>query len=168
MTDDFSITVSAGAPQVDIDPGVYVVTLVDISEPRTIFPQTGPNAGKEVTLRDWTFALDDGTELRGSASTASGPKSKTYAWLTALLGGTPPVIGQSYPKSQLVGRLALATIAIDDGGWPKIANLSAMPRQQAAAPAAAPVPVVAPLPATRQRTAPQPVAAGAPGNDLPF
>jgi hypothetical protein len=87
MTDDI-ITISAGAPASDLTPGVYEVTLTDISEPRTIFPQSGPNAGKEVQLRDWTFALEDGTEVTGSASTASGPKSKTFAWLTALLGGT--------------------------------------------------------------------------------
>ena len=138
MSDD--ITITAGAPQSDIEPGTYEVTLIDISEPRVINPQTGPNAGKEVTLRDWTFSLEDGTEIRGSASTASGPKSKTFAWLTALLGGTPPVVGQSYPRSQLIGREALATIAIDEGGWAKIANLSARPKARAAAPDAAPAP----------------------------
>jgi len=163
MTDD--ITITSGAPPVDIEPGVYEVTLTDISEPRVIFPMSGPNAGKEVTLRDWTFALDDGTELRGSASTASGPKSKTYAWLTALLGGTPPVVGQSYPRAQLLGRMALATVAIDDGGWPKIANLSALPKAKTtpAAPAVEP--------AAPRRAAPRPVApvATAPaGDDLPF
>ena len=98
MTDDI-ITISAGAPASDLTPGVYEVTLTDISEPRTIFPQTGPNAGKEVQLRDWTFALEDGTEVTGSASTASGPKSKTYAWLTALLGGTPPAVGPVATRS---------------------------------------------------------------------
>jgi hypothetical protein len=126
MTD--IITITAGAQQADVEPGVYEVTLTDISEPRTIFPQTGVNAGKEVTLRDWTFSLEDGTEIRGSASTASGPKSKTFAWLTALLGGTPPTIGTSYPRDQLVGRVALATVIIDDGGWAKIQNLSALPK----------------------------------------
>jgi hypothetical protein len=133
MTDDTSITITAGAPATDLTPGVYQVTLVEISEPRTIYPQTGPNAGKEVQLRDWVFALEDGTEVTGSASTASGPKSKTYAWLTALLGGTPPTVGQSYPKSQLLGREALATITIDDGGWAKITNLSARPKARATA-----------------------------------
>ena len=64
MTDDI-ITISAGAPPSDLTPGVYEVTLTDISEPRTIFPQTGPNAGKEVQLRDWTFALEDGSEVTG-------------------------------------------------------------------------------------------------------
>jgi hypothetical protein len=163
MTDD--ITITAGAPQMDIAPGTYEATLISISEPRTILPQSGPNAGKEVQLRDWTFALEDGTEINGSASVASGPKSKTYAWLTALLGGTPPVLGQSYPKSQLIGREALITIAIDEGGWPKITNLSARPKARPAA-VAAPVPVaVAPV----RRAAPQPVAVAAGvGEDLPF
>lgn len=157
MTDD--ITITAGAPQVDITPGVYEVTLTEISEPHVIFPQTGPNAGKEVSLRDWTFALDDGTEIQGAASTASGPKSKTFAWLTALLGGTPPVVGQSYPRTQLIGRMALATITIDEGGWPKITNLSALPK---ARPAPA-QPVAAPAPTRRAQPA-----AAAPAEDLPF
>jgi hypothetical protein len=165
MTDD--ITITAGAPQMDIAPGTYEATLISISEPRTILPQSGPNAGKEVQLRDWTFALEDGTEINGSASVASGPKSKTYAWLTALLGGTPPVLGQSYPKSQLIGREALITIAIDEGGWPKITNLSARPKARPAA--VAPV-AVAPVPAAPvRRAAPQPVAVAAGvGEDLPF
>lgn len=161
MTEDM-ITVTAGAPQVDIDPGVYEVTLLEISEPRTIFPMSGPNAGKEVTLRDWTFTLEDGTEIRGSASTASGPKSKTFAWLTALLGGTPPAVGQSYPRSQLLGRMALATITIDEGGWPKITNLSALPKARTAPPVAEPQP---PRRGTARAVAP--VAAGI-ADDLPF
>jgi hypothetical protein len=108
-----------------------------------------------------TFALEDGSEVTGSASTASGPKSKTFAWLTALLGGTPPAVGQSYPKSQLLGREALATIAIDEGGWAKIANLSARPKARAAAPVAdVPQPVAAPA----HPVAAQPVAT----DDLPF
>ena len=162
MTDNDDITITAGAPQVDIEPGTYEVTLTEISEPRVIFPQTGPNAGKEVTLRDWTFCLEDDTEIRGSASTASGPKSKTFAWLTALLGGTPPVVGQSYPRSQLIGRLALATIEIDAGGWPKITNLSALPKARTA-------PAAAPAPAARR---PAPISPVVPGvgasEDVPF
>lgn len=157
MTEDI-ITISAGAPPSDIDPGVYEVTLTDISEPRTIFPQSGPNAGKEVQLRDWKFALEDGSEITGSASTASGPKSKTFAWLTALLGGTPPTIGRAYPKDQLIGREALATIAIDEGGWAKIANLSARPKARAVPVAAAVQPVAQPV---------APVAEASPAS-LPF
>lgn len=165
MTDDI-ITISAGAPASDLTPGVYEVTLLDISEPRTIFPQSGPNAGKEVQLRDWTFTLEDGTEVTGSASTASGPKSKTFAWLTALLGGTPPPVGTSYPKSQLIGREALATIAIDEGGWAKIANLSARPKvRSAATPTPSTAPVAAPVAAPVQPAVAQPVANA---DQLPF
>jgi hypothetical protein len=165
MTDDV-ITITAGAPASDITPGVYEVTLVDISEIRTIYPQTGPNAGKEAQLRDWTFALEDGTQVTGSASASSGPKSKTYAWLTALLGGTPPEIGASYPKSQLLGREALATIEIDERGWAKIANLSARPRARAVPQAAA---AQAPAPAPGRRPAAQPVVQPAIADDqLPF
>ena len=158
MTDDI-ITISAGAPASDLTPGVYEVTLTDISEPRAIFPQSGPNAGKEVQLRDWTFHLEDGSAIVGSASVASGPKSKTFAWLTALLGGTPPAINSSYPRDQLYGREALATIAIDEGGWAKIANLSARPKARAAAPVAA-----APVAAPAQPVPAQPVVA----DQLPF
>jgi hypothetical protein len=158
MAEDL-ITISSGAPPADIDPGVYVVTLIEISEPRTIFPQSGPNAGKEVTLRDWTFALEDGTTVVGGASTASGPKSKTFAWLTALLGGTPPTVGKSYPRDQLIGREALATIAVDDQGWTKIANLSARPKERAAPARPAAVPA---------RPKAQPVAAAVDPDNLPF
>lgn len=163
MTD--MITISAGA-QTDIAPGVYEVTLTDISEPRTIYPQTGPNAGKEMQLRDWTFATDDGTEIRAGASLASGPKSKTFAWLTALLGGVPPAVGSSHPREQLIGRTAIATITIDEGGWPRITALSAMPKSRAAATPAAPAPVAAApvAPVAAAVAAPARVA----GDDLPF
>lgn len=157
------ITVSAGAPETNLENGVYEVTLVDISEPRTILPQTGKNAGKEVQLRDWTFALDNDTQITGSASIASGPKSKTFSWLTALLGGAPPAVGQAFSKPDLIGRTALATINIDENGWPRIMSLSAMPRQRTQTPA--PAPAAAPVAPAPVRRAPTPVA---PASDLPF
>jgi hypothetical protein len=162
MTED-SITISAGAQVANIEPGTYLVTLIEIGEIRTILPQTGPNAGKEVNLRDWTFALEDGTEIRGSASVASGPKSKQFAWITALLGGTPPSIGQNIQFSQLVGREAHAAIAVDEGGWPKITGLTAIPKARLAAPAA----VAAPPPTKATARVVAPVALGA-ADDLPF
>lgn len=125
MTD---ITISTGAP--DIDPGVYLVTLLDIGEPRTFTAQSGPNAGEDVTVRDWKFAIgEDGeAEITESASLATGPRSKTYQWMTALLGGQAPQVGKTYPKDQLVGREAIATVTLTDTGWPKITNLSAKPK----------------------------------------
>lgn len=136
MADDI-ITISAGAGAPDIAPGVYDVTLGAVSGVRTIYPQSGPNAGGEVQIRDWTFVLEDGTEVSGSASTASGPRSKTYAWVTALLGGQAPAPGAVVRLADLVGRGAIATIAAEPGGWPRITTLSARPqRRQAAAPPA--------------------------------
>lgn len=132
MTTAPFITVSKGGPTEDIADGVYIVTLVDIKGPKTVTARRGVNAGKDVELLDWEFAVDDGGPMAGymisaSSSTASGPKSKLYAFLTALFGGQAPAVGMSFEKPNLVGRRALATIQHDDGGYPIIANLGALP-----------------------------------------
>jgi hypothetical protein len=164
MTDTF-ITVKAGG--IEIEDGAYPVQLVAISDPRTVTAQRGVNAGKDIDLIDWTWTIDapgtphDGLQLDASTSTASGPKSKMYAWLTALHGGKAPAVGQSFAKSDLIGRLAVATIRKDDQGWPRIENLSAMPVQMAqqrfAATTGAPV-----------AASPAPTATAQPNADLPF
>lgn len=123
--------IKAGGP--DIADGVYPVVLVKIEGPKTVTAQRGPNAGKDIDLFDWTFAVDavgtpeDGTEIEASTSTASGPKSKMFAWLTALLGGKAPAVGTKFEVGDLLGRSALATIRKDDNGWPRLENLGAMP-----------------------------------------
>lgn len=154
------ITVNQGGP--DIPPGVYQVILTAIDGPKTIVPNSGPNAGQEVEIFDWRFAIDDGeldgTEVSATTSTNSGPRSKMYAFLTALLGGRPPQVGQAFEESDLVGRVALATISKTESGWPRIENLGAMPASMkpAAKPAAPAKRVVAPT-----------TGAGS-GDDLPF
>lgn len=125
------INVSAGANVPDgwVD-GVYPVILTDLSDPRTVLSQRGETAGQEVDLIDWHFAIESGqfenTEIKGSTSTNSGPRSKMYAWLTALFGKAPS-IGTSLEKGDIIGRSALATIQRDDNGWLKVQNLSALP-----------------------------------------
>lgn len=163
-----TITVSAGAPAMDIEPGAYEVTLLSIEGPRTIYPQSGPNAGKEVEVLDWSFALESDQVITGTTSTASGPKSKLYSWLTALLG-QPPQVGSVFEPGQLAGRMAIATIEMQDSGWPRIANLSALPRRRAPEPV--PQPAAQPRPAARPVAQPaRPVAPAALGeaDDLPF
>ncbi len=129
------ITVTQGGP--DIPDGVYPVTLVEIKGPKTVTAQRGPKAGQDIELLDWVFAVDEGpyenTEIESSTSTASGPKSKMYSYLTALFGGKAPAVGQSFEASDLAGRRALATIRRDDAGWPRIENLGAMPASMLAA-----------------------------------
>lgn len=163
-----SITISAGQPVTDIEPGVYEVVLTDLEGPRPIYPQTGPNAGKEVLVYDWTFALDHESDatIQGTTSTASGPKSKLFAWLTALLGGKPPLVGTTFTRDLLVGRSAVATISVNEGGWPRIDNLSALPARRAAPQPAAPAP--APAPQRPQPAATVAVNGTAPDDELPF
>jgi hypothetical protein len=116
--------VKAGGP--DIPDGVYSVTVVDITGPHKRTAQSGPNAGEDYSSFDWTFAIDDGpyenTVLQENSSTASGPRSKLYKWLTALL------IGQTFEVTDLKGRRAFATVQRESpDAWPKIVNLGAMP-----------------------------------------
>jgi hypothetical protein len=171
-------TVNSGAP--DIDDGVYPVVLTKIDGPKSIYPQSGPNAGEEVKIFEWTFSIvapgtkEDGAELTASSSMSSGPRSKMYAWLTALLNGKAPQIGASFEAKDLVGKSALATIRKDDSGWPKIDNLGAMPAsmQQASFARATGAPIAAegsPAPAAAT-DAPlrETVAAGAAEGNLPF
>lgn len=164
MSDDF-ISFSASAGQSDIAPGTYNVTLTEISEIRTQVARQGPNAGKEFSIRDWTFFTDDDQEIRDSASVSVSSRSKQYEWITALLGGTPPALDQQIKLSSLVGREAIATIELVDG-WPKIKTLSARPQERpqgTSGRAAA---------ARAQAQQPQPVAAAAArstaNDDLPF
>lgn len=179
------ITVTQGG--IDIPDGVYPVTLVEIKGPKTVTAQRGPKAGQEVDLLDWVFAIDEGpyedTTIEASTTTASGPKSKMFGYLTALQGGKAPDIGASFEAVDLCGRRALATIRKDDSGWCRIENLGAMPASMLAAGVAratgAPLKGLPPVqsPAARpaapaQRPAAQPlrqaVAAGQPADELPF
>lgn len=166
------ITVNQSGP--DIEDGVYPVILVDIKGPKTVMAQRGPKAGQEIDLLDWEFAVDDGaregTVISSSTSTASGPRSKMFAYITALSNGVAPAIGANFEKQDLVGRRALATIRKDDTGWPRIENLGAMPvsmqqqkfAQQTGAPTTAPIaPTGTPL---REAVSAAPNG----GGDLPF
>jgi len=156
------ITVSAGAAGADIEPGTYTVTLVSIEGPKTITPRSGPNAGVDIEIFDWNFAIDDGeyagTEISATTSMASGPRSKMYSYLTALFDGKAPAIGATFDAGDLCGRVALATISKVEGGWPRIETLSALPKQMRAP---APRPKVADT-----RAAAVPV--GEASADLPF
>lgn len=148
--------VKSGGP--DIADGVYPVVLTDITGPKTVTAQRGPNTGQDIDLFDWKFAIDspgqpaDAQEIEASTSTASGPRSKMYAYLTALLNGVAPAVGTAFEKDQLIGRSALATIQKDGDGWPRIVNLGALPasmqQQRFAAATGAPVQAAgAPAPA---------------------
>lgn len=162
------ITVNKGGPE--IAPGVYPVALVKLEGPKRVTAQRGPNAGQEIDLFDWTFSIlggdYDGQEIEATTSTASGPKSKMFGFLTALLGGRPPAVGSSFEATDLISKIALATVSVTEGGWPRVDNLGAMPAQMLAQHTAG-TPVTAPVGVA---PAPAPAAAAAPTQtaDVPF
>lgn len=160
------ITVSGGGP--DIADGVYTVVLTAIDGPKSITPQRGPNAGSTVTIFDWTFEIlggdYGGSTLRGTTSAASGPRSKMYSWLTALMGGVPPVEGTVLGEDDLLGQACLATVLRDDSGWPRIEQLAGLPAnmrpgnvfaQQMGVPSQSPPQQQAPTAPATARSAPQ-------------
>ena len=101
VTTETFITVNRGGPSPDNDipDGVYPLTLFEISDPRPVDATRGPNAGKTIMLIDWSWTISwpghplDARTLDSATSTASGPKSKMFSYLTALFGGTPPPVG---------------------------------------------------------------------------
>jgi hypothetical protein len=91
-----------------------------------------------------------------------------FAFLTALRNGKPPTIGEAFEKADLIGRMALATVIVDDGGWPRISNLGAIPAamlsRHVAQATGAPTQGTSGVPA-RNRLNLEP---GKTGDDLPF
>ena len=127
-----SIEISASGP--NIEDGVYPLQLSaikgdpeDEDQPRLVIPTQGPNAGERLFFWDWIFHMDDGTELRYGTSTKTGPKSKMYGLLTALLGGKAPKYGDKLDFTDLIGRMVLGTIQRQESGYSDIVSFSAMP-----------------------------------------
>lgn len=163
----------------DIPDGIYTVVLTDIkgdkldpNKPRHVVPETGPNQGKDLYFWDWYFQIHqpgtpfDGVPIDVSTSTASGPKSKMFSFLTALFNGVRPTVGATFEKAQLVGKTASATIQRDESGFCRITQLSGLPAngngngQFVGAPATPPMT----MPTTPAAVAPPATTAG----DLPF
>jgi hypothetical protein len=87
--------------------------------------------GEARQLVAWTFAvqMDDGTqEVEATSSTASGPRSKAFGWMVALLGSARVKSGQHIGADDLIGAQANVTVTITDSGYPKVSNVSALPK----------------------------------------
>lgn len=165
-----SIVIGSGGPT--IADGVYSVILTGLGE-KTIIPGSGPNTGQEIDIYSWDWAVDEGEyenlELQSTTSFASGPKSKLYSYITALLGGKPPESGTKFEVGDLVGRRALATVRTAENGWPKIENLSALQTMLAPRPVATGTVAAARQTAAVRQPVAVTTAAVSPGADeLPF
>ena len=181
MTDQINgttplITINRGGQDIPetFTPGVYILVLTNLTGPKTVTAQRGPKAGQDIDLFDWIFNIFDGEfeglEVQASSSTASGPKSKLFGYITALQGGKAPAVGTGSSRDDLIGKLALANISVDEGGWLRIDNLSAIPASVLAGRVAQATgaPVTAPGAPAPVSAASAPAATSPANNDLPF
>lgn len=180
QTNNRDVVIGAGGPppEEDVPDGSYPLMLVEIGEWREVTAQKGERAGQKFDLRDWVFKVNgnpayDGRTVKTSASTASGPKSKQYALIVALNGGRAPKPGERFDVDELVGRMLLGQVFHDDGGYPKVGDVMAIPvgmlSQQFGAATGAPVAPAAPAAAPAAPQA-QPIreAVAAGQDELPF
>ena len=180
MATPLSITVGTGVPDDQLPPGNYPATLTAVVE-RTIEVK-----GESRDVFEWSFAVptanDDGTPgdpiaISGLSSQMTGPKSKTAAFLVALLGPTAVQPGATFTMNDLVGKQCLIQTDLNDNGYHKVVGATPLPvtaqvrptnraavgEAPAASPAAAEPEMKGPSPAKAL-----PVAAGDPDDDLPF
>lgn len=155
------ITITAGGKPGAFrgEPGVYSATLVTHTLEGPFKSKDPKTPGETFKLHEWGFAID-GDDLPDdermvwiTSGESTGPKSKTFGILTALLNGKAIPIGTTLNiETHLIGRQALVDVRENDRGY-----LDAV--------------AVTPLPKALQKGAakpkPTPVAEADP-DDLPF
>lgn len=141
MSDDI-ITISAGGKEGAFkgEPGVYTGTLLThtIEGP---FDAKNPKPNEPLTfkLHEWGFVIDGAPEgeemIWWTSGESTGPRSRTFAIITALFGGNPPPVGFKVDiGTHLIGRQALLDIRRNDRGYLDVSGIMPLPK---AAPAAA-------------------------------
>lgn len=169
-----TITITAGRPDRGGDTkdfagpdGTYTASLIAVSEPVTEKSNLADAKGDGTwTYRDWSFAIDDDSEWAGQIisvranARSTGPRSKQYKMVAALVGRTPPAGAEIDIERHLVGRQCLVSIGTNDNGYPVADVFMALPPARPAnGPAAPPAPAPAPVPPA---AAPAPARAAAP------
>jgi hypothetical protein len=148
------ITVSAGTPA--LEAGTYPATLVGIA-PKTLVTKFSKN-GEEQDFLEWTWLVegsDKDIEINSLTTLMTGPKSRIFEYLLALVGPEKARVGAGFDENDLVGKKVLVTTIVDDNGFAKIERIVAAPKGRQAAAQAAP-----------KERAPQPPATE--DDDLPF
>jgi hypothetical protein len=144
------ITVTAGTPV--LPAATYPATLIGIKPKRLTTKFSKP--GTEDDFLEWTWLVegsDKDVEVTSLTSVATGPKSRIFEYLTALLGAGNVNINDGFDENDLVGKKAQLSIVVTEDGFSKVDQIVApvvTRASRAAAPAAAPAapaaPVVAP------------------------
>ena len=152
------ITVSAGTPI--LPPATYDATLIGIAPKKLTTKFSKP--GVEDDFLEWTWLVegeDKDVEITSLTSVATGPKSRIFEYLTALLGADKVVIDAGFEEADLVGKKAQVSIVTTEDGFSKIDKIVSPKVTRRAASAAAPAAAAAPVKAP---------AVDLPDDDLPF
>jgi len=134
---DFSITVGTGMPDDQLPPGNYPASLTSVVE-RTIDVK-----GESRDVYEWTFEVpteeEDGSpgdpiKVSGLSSQMTGPKSKTAAYLVALLGPQAVQPGATFTMNDLIGKDCLIQTDLNDSGYAKVVGAVPLPTSAARRP----------------------------------
>ena len=137
MAQPLSITIGSGMPDDQLPPGNYPATLLSVTE-RTIEVK-----GESREVYEWAFAVptqeDDGSpgdpiKVSGLSSQMTGPKSKTAAFLVALLGPAAVQPGATFTMNDLVGKECLIQTELNEAGYAKVVGATPMPVSSAPRP----------------------------------
>lgn len=137
-----TLTISAGTKEFAYleDDGTFPATLVSYERKGPFDDAKKP--GEQYHLLEWGFSIDDAGDnsmVWTATGESTGPKSRTFGIISALLGGKQPPVGTKLEiEKHLIGRRALVTVRKDERGYMKVDTVSAMPT----APKAATKPVV--------------------------
>jgi hypothetical protein len=130
IADDDELVIEIGAG--DVEDGTYTATLTAI-EPLTV-DTTNPDTGQAETrdLLRWVFAIEpEGREVRGLTSRATGPKSKLYKWIGAMLGADALGTGVKFRRRDLIGREIMLVVGRDKNGWGTVTDVVPLPKKAA-------------------------------------
>lgn len=102
-------------PSIEIEDGTYPGTL------QSVTTEPSKTASIPGDVRRWTWLVEHAGKiepLEVLSSTGTGPKTKAYAWLTALIGRAPKA-GEVIEDP--IGTRALLQIVHNEKGYPTIA-----------------------------------------------
>jgi len=97
------ITVKSGS---SVPAGTWLAELVGIA-PKRMVTQYSKN-GEEQDFLEWTWLVhgkDGDGEINSLTTTATGPKSRIFEYLVALLGAAKVQVDAGFEESDLVGKL---------------------------------------------------------------
>jgi hypothetical protein len=132
-----SITVGSGVPDDQLPPGNYPASLKSVVE------KTIEVKGENRDVYEWTFLVptqdDDGQpgdpiSVSGLSSQMTGPKSKTAAFLVALLGPSAVQPGATFTMNDLIGKQCLIQTDLNDAGYHKVVGATPLPVTSAVRP----------------------------------